>query len=59
MTVLLLRSACSEGGVHQATDSRSHGETLEEVIAEMDRLVDEFVRLLESGSGVGGPATDM
>jgi hypothetical protein len=26
----------------------------------MDRLVDEFVRLVESGSGVeGGPATDM
>jgi hypothetical protein len=33
---------------------------LEEVIAEMDRLVDEFVRLLESGSRIdGGPATDM
>jgi hypothetical protein len=60
MTVLLLRSACSEGGVDQATDSRAHGQTLEEVVAEMDRLVDEFVRLVENGSGVeGGPATDM
>ena len=47
MTVLLLRSVCSEGGVDQGTDSRSHGQTLEEVIAEMDRLVDEFVRLLD------------
>src|SRR5918995_4555373 len=49
MTVLLLRSACSEGGVDQATDSRAHGQTLEEIVAEMDRLVDEFVRLVESG----------
>ena len=60
MTVLLLRSTCSEGRVDRAPDSRSHGQTLEEVIAEMDRLVDEFVRLLESGSRIdGGPATDM
>lgn len=51
MTVLLLRSTCSEGKVDRATDSRSHEQTLEELVAEMDRLVDEFVRLVESGCG--------
>src|SRR5688572_20931399 len=49
MTVLLLRSACLHDQSGRATDPRSHGQTSKEVIAEMDRLVDEFVRLVQSG----------
>jgi hypothetical protein len=52
MTVLSLRRAGFEGGAKPSTRARSDGQTLEEVLAEMDRLVDEFVRLVESGSRI-------
>lgn|SRR5687767_6492198 len=59
MTVLLLRCACSEGDADRKADSRLNEQTLEEVVAEMDRLVEKLVRLVESGYRVERPATDL
>jgi hypothetical protein len=50
MSVLVLLCACDEGNAGQSTNSRLDRQTLAEVIAEMDRLVSEFVRLVEKGS---------
>jgi hypothetical protein len=54
MSVLVLVCACDEGNAERSTNSRLDRETLAEVIAEMDRLVSEFVRLIEKGSHLDG-----
>jgi hypothetical protein len=54
MTLLVLLCAGGEGNAEQSTNSRLDRQTLAKVIAEMDRLVSEFVRLVEKGSHKDG-----
>jgi hypothetical protein len=57
MTVLLLGSVSLGGYADRTISSRSRRQTFEKVIGDMDRSVDELVRLVESGSALDRKST--